>query len=226
MICPRCETEASGNFCTNCGHKLFLGHCSNCRKEVFSNYCAHCGVLFNQHSTIRNLKKLVLQPEFRNLIRIRLGSAANPRLTQKFFDQMDLAFASMKDFEVKKLKDVLEHVHKESNMNEARAVTKTLDFAFDQVVAKTLCVLAMNTYLIDSAKDAQNGLLIIAIVPSDMSTWGGILLIAIEKDQRETNLTINARIRGQAQEIEQSRRIIKRVFTEIEEMALENLNSL
>ena len=226
MICPKCETEASGNFCANCGHKLFLGYCSNCKKEVFSNYCAHCGVLFNQQTLIKNVKALVLQLGFRKLILTKLGSPAKTNFIQKFFDQMDFAFASMKDFEVKKLADVLDHVCTESNMNKRLAATRSLDLTFDQAVIKSLCVLAANGYLIDSAKDAQNGMVIMAIVPPEISSWGGSLLIAIEKKHGETNLIFNASIRGLTYELEQRRRVIKRIVTEIEEIAIENLDNL
>ncbi len=46
-ICPACEAENSGNFCTNCGAKRpeddGKWECPNCKAENDGNFCANCG---------------------------------------------------------------------------------------------------------------------------------------------------------------------------------------
>ena len=44
VICPKCRSQETGNFCSKCGTKLDKKKfCSKCGSEVTGNFCSNCG---------------------------------------------------------------------------------------------------------------------------------------------------------------------------------------
>ncbi|MDX2069014.1 MAG: zinc ribbon domain-containing protein [Haliscomenobacter sp.] len=225
MICPNCETEALGNYCGNCGHQMFLGLCSHCQNKVFGNFCANCGTLFNEdQKSIQNTRVLIQVPKVRAFINQCLFDSGRGQSAKKFFDLMDLSFAMIKDFELKDLKEILQLHHQELTMVAERAPEKTLDLPFEEVILKLIGTLASCGYPLDLAQGANDGLAVISVVPFELSTWGGHLLIGIEIIKRKkTRVIVNARIKGKAYEAGQSKALAQKVLSNIESTDLGNL---
>lgn len=220
MICPNCNTPGQGNYCAHCGHQMFSGHCKHCRKEVFGNFCAHCGTLFSPHGFIVAIKALISHIPLRTQIR---QAFANPVHAQRFLDRLDLSFKSVKDFEVKTLEEITAPIQKELGITGTLTKHQVMDGTAVEVVANILLVLAKNAYSIDAVRGGSNGFLITAIVPYDLPIWGGNLLFLVETLDEGVKLSVDAKIRGEAYTLEQSKTLIKRMLSEIEAVEVQGV---
>ena len=69
--------------------------------------------------------------------------------------------------------------------------------------------------------EANNGIVLIASIPSSMKTFGGEIIISLEEKAAETKVTVDAKIKGQLYDWGKSKSIVKALFLDIEEIELD-----
>lgn len=213
MECPYCKNDTQGNYCENCGQRMFVGHCSHCRQEVFGNYCSNCGTLFKPQGFIIAIKALVNNQKFQQ----KIGSIFPiDTRTQAFLDRMNLCLKSLKDFEVKPLEALIPALREDLEIHGTLAKEYLFDASMVEMSAKILLALAQHACAIDSIKGARNGLIIAAHVPDNKVHAGGNLLCSVELLPNYLQLNIDAKIRGRTHTLEDSKQIIRLIQQAIE----------
>jgi hypothetical protein len=92
------------------------------------------------------------------------------------------------------------------------------------VIATVLCSMAYHGQSVRSVEQRDNGCTLIAEIPSDFKTFGGVLQVSIERgDNRCTTVAATAKIPGQLYDWGKSKQTIAALFADILALPESNL---
>jgi len=204
-------------------------YCHNCGNKVIGNYCSSCGTKINGENSFntptnwaleQNFDELIKYPEVRALVSAYAEKSSKSLSAKEFLGLVDLAFAPIGGLSLRKLTDVMVPVYQKSGISTGKSAKEKFNQSVQLVVVKCLCSLAINGYPLESSDKAINGLVLTAKIPSDMWTWGGNILITIEDFSSYTEVNIDAKIKGQLYDWGKSKGVIKKIFSDIENMQI------
>lgn len=200
-------------------------YCHNCGNKVIGNYCSNCGTKIKDENSSnaptnwaleQNFDELIKYPEVRALISAYAEKSSKSLSSKEFLSLVDLAFVPIGGLSLKKLTDVIVPVYQKLGISTGKSAKEKFNQPVQLVIVKSLCSLAINGYPLESSDKAINGLVLTAKIPSDMWTWGGNILITIEDFSSYTEVNVDAKIKGQLYDWGKSKGVIKKIFSDIE----------
>jgi len=204
-------------------------YCHNCGKEVFGNFCSSCGskVIGDQSSASdidwtseRNFEKLIKYPEVRKVISKFADGSAKKTSSQQFLEWADWVMVPLAGVSVKKISTVAVPIYEKLGIRTGKSAKKTFDQPIQPMIVKTLCSLAKSGYPLKSFEAASDGIALTAEIPSDLLQWGGNIIISIEEIGTTSELTIATKIKGQFFDWGTSKKLIKNIFIDMDQIEL------
>lgn len=209
-------------------------YCPECKEKIVKNYCGECGTKGLDKSKIdglvvkswweeKDLKLVVENPEVQDIIKHYLAQSKKSISADVFLKRIDLLLSPLAGVSVQKIADVSLPIYKKLGVKTGKSKTVVYTDVIQKVVVKVLCSLAKNNYPLLEAKEALNGMILIAEIPSDMKTFGGEVIISLQENEAEVEVRIDAKIKGQLFDWGKSKSVIKNIHRDIEEFE-ENLS--
>ncbi len=203
-------------------------YCPECKEKIEGNYCSECGTKGLDKSKIdglvikswweeKDLKLVVENPAVQDIIKHYIAQSKKSISADVFLKRIDLLLSPLAGVSVQKIADVSLPIYKKLGVKTGKSKTVVYTDVIQKVVVKVLCSLAKNNYPLLEAKEALNGMILIAEIPSDMKTFGGEVIISLQENEAEVEVRIDAKIKGQLFDWGKSKSVIKNIHRDIEE---------
>lgn len=202
MQCPQCQSEASGNFCSHCGHPL-------------SNLPAPKSWI---HET--RYETLVGYSTVKNQLRHHAAKAQDIIPAEDALAVIESV--TLNKIPLKALSKVANNIYAKLGIRVKKQGNLFLkDFPVGQAIVVALSYLAEHSFEMKEVIQLDNGVILEGTMPSDMSSFGGTLLITIATEEEGTNLDVATEVKGQFYDWGKSQGYIDGLFQTFKETPAE-----
>ncbi|WP_299276009.1 hypothetical protein [uncultured Psychroserpens sp.] len=205
--CPTCSIEIEGNYCSECGTKGL----NNNKTEALS---------IPNWRTEKDFDLLIKNPKVHSFISHFLENSKRSISAEVFLERADLLIAPLTSLSVKRTADIIIPIYKNLGVKTGRSSTAHFDIIIQELFIKILCSLAKNNYPLVSVEQADNGIVMLAEIPSDFKTFGGDIIISLQEHDDNIKMDVDAKIKGQLIDWGKSKSVIKNIYKDIEEIEL------
>lgn len=202
MSCPKCSKEASGNFCSHCGEKLFVP------EAIFEQ------LSYGFDDEI-NYTALLLQPEV-NILIGHYASQHKPNISGeeylKIYDKIHPPFLTpSKTWIIEKVHPIAKKIGLKTSKNRQ----EFFQYPVKRVFLSVICSMARYGQQINEIEQKQDGCLVSAIIPSDVWSFAGTLMVNIQKQDLGTSVKAATLIKGQLYDWGKSKLVLANLFDDI-----------
>ncbi len=208
-------------------------YCHNCGQKVIGKFCSHCGTQVaggelptpsppsGDWKTEKRFDFLPKHSDVRKMIAQFAEQSSQKISADEYLKLADLAFGSlMGGVSASKLGSVLVPIYQKTGISTGKSQTRNLRPTIQELIVKSLCALAKNGFPIESSEAAADGIVFTAKVPSDLWSWEGRLVLSIQDNDDFREVKIAVKIKGQLYDWGKSKKIIAKVFRDIETIAI------
>jgi hypothetical protein len=200
-------------------------YCTECGKPGSSKFCGHCGTALGTGTELvavptdwsneHRYEVLIHVPEVRERI-ARHASRAKASMTAEEFLQVGDKLLSplMGGIPVGKLAAVAQPLYAKLGIRTGKRREQTLPQSIGQVLAAVLCALASAGLKIREVQQADDGCHLVAILPSDVFSFAGDVLIDLAKAGTATRLVLATNVPGQLYDWGKSHRYLNELLRE------------
>lgn len=207
-------------------------YCPECKEKIGGNYCAECGTKGRDKNEIdglvikkwweeKDLKLVVENPEVQEIIKHYVAQSKKSASADVILKRIDTLFSPLTGLSLKEVADVVLPVYKKLGVKTGKSKTVYYTDVIQKTLLKTLCALVKNNYPLIEVKEAFNGIILIAEIPSDMKTFGGEVIVSLKENEAEVEVGIDAKIKGQLFDWGKSKSVVKNIHKDIEEFELD-----
>lgn len=199
MYCSNCGSEASGNFCSSCGHPLRQ------QEEAFTG----------DWSELLDYETLIRVPEVRELIG-QYGARSRKRLDpEELFQLLDKVGVPVP---MSDIAAVAQPISEGLGFK-----TRGSDSRFFQqppgcVLVAVLCALARNGQPVEQVHQGEDRCVIQSALPATLWSLKGDLRITVGRETDGTRVDAQSLFRGQIFDWGNSRRCLRQIFSEVEQV--------
>lgn len=198
MYCSNCGSKESGKFCSSCGTRL---------AGVVSP-----APLTDWRQEIR-YEVLLQHPEIRDRIARNAAQAVKGMSGEKWLELYDKLIRP--PVSLKTVAEFVQPLYARLGIGTGKTVTETIPAPPGVVLAAVLCSLARNGREVKEVQQCDDGCVIDAVLPSDLFSLAGKLVITIHRTKRGMQVEAATRIPGQMFDWGKSRRCLNRLFEEL-----------
>lgn len=206
VFCTECGKESAGKFCWNCGAPLHIADAAPVSSTaVPSEAPVDWGNETNYEALLRN-------PEVRDLL--AKEKPATVRMTgEEFVD----TFGKILNLpgSLTPVLTIMQEVNGRIGIHTGKSRTEMYDRPIGRVVVSALCAVAKAGYKVEEARQATDGCTLICIIPSDMFSFAGKLVITFRREPGGTSVQADTQIEGQLIDWGKSNRCISMLFSEV-----------
>jgi hypothetical protein len=205
MYCSNCGAEASGNFCARCGKPL----------AGSANHSAAPAQTYDwAHET--SYRALIGRPIVRDLLAQASARAKASMSGEEFLDKFLFKGVPVAEPIVGMIVPLYEQLGAKTGKKRAEHI----ELPVGRAVVAALCALASRGQHLKDVRQADNGCLITAEIPSDIWSWAGELRIAISADGDGTRIEAETYVPGQMFDWGKSKRVINQLYDGVHRFAL------
>jgi hypothetical protein len=202
MFCSNCGKPASGNFCAYCGHKLNLP----VDDEILT-------VLPADWSHEVRYDILTKIPE----VRERLGRAA--AAVRKSLTGEDYAKIFDKVFSpgvpLSKVIEIAQPLYASWGIQTGKTRSGFIPTPTGKVIVDVLCTLARTNRTLKNVRQATDGCVLEASLPSDLMSLEGEIVLSIRRETEGTHIDAATKIPGQLYDWGKSNRCLHKLFDDL-----------
>ncbi len=201
MYCSNCGTEASGNFCSRCGAPL-----NNAVQVVDSE-------ADGDWSKEVRYEVLVRFSEVREKISRHAGMAKKGVSGEEFLGFIDKVVPM--GFSLEKLGSVVQPVYAQLGIETGKEHIEIIASPPGVVIVAAICSLARHGQVLQRVHQFDDGCLIEAILPSDIWSFEGEVLVAVRVEGDGSRVEVGTKIKGQLYDWGKSKRCLETLFSDI-----------
>ncbi len=167
-------------------------------------------------------RDLVARPELRSLIdgaaaRHKPGTSAESFM--KDADKLMKVAGLGAGVPLTMIADIAQPLWTKLGVKTGKTASKRFDLPPGRAILATLCSLAGRGQTLKAARQGADGLLIEAVLPSDMFAMEGTLMVTLKRDGQGTLVEAGTQVSGQMFDWGKSDRAIKALFEDIDGLA-------
>lgn len=203
MFCCQCGTRAEGNFCSACGARLpGAAPLPEAMPEDWSDEIRY--------------ERLMLRPEVRDLIARHAASAIKRMTGEEFLGHCDKVLKSLPGgASLATVASVVQPVYARLGIRTGKRRTEVVARPPGKALVAVLCSLARRGRTLREVRQAQDGCVLQASLPSDLFSFEGDLLITIRRHEGGTLVEAAATVKGQLFDWGKSRRCLNELFEDL-----------
>ncbi|MEO6832720.1 MAG: zinc ribbon domain-containing protein [Chitinophagaceae bacterium] len=206
-------------------------YCAICGKPVSGNFCANCGTPVAGSSESKpptstlhweeetTIPALLANPEVATLIKYYAGQAEKKLDADDYLSIFD-TIMKPGGISLKKLADISVPIFEKMGVNTAHSTVHTLPFGLHESIIRCVCAIAKEGLPVSKIDLAENGLVLVATIPSDLWSWAGEMAVTIEALGTQTQVNIHTVIKGQLYDWGKSNRRMERLIADMEGIQL------
>jgi hypothetical protein len=197
-----------------------LLYCSHCgAPSAGGNFCVRCGTRHNalaaDWSDEVRYGTLVTVPQVRDQI-ARSAVGATARMTgEEFLGLCDMAFRPMTGVSLKMVATIAAPIYARLGVRTGKTRAEVVARPVGQVIVAALCSLARRGRPLKEVHQGEAGCLLEAVLPSDVWSFEGRLVISIERLDGGTRVEAVTTVPGQLFDWGKSTRCLDEVFTDV-----------
>ena len=225
MYCSECGQQASGKFCSYCGHKLAVPGSGNSVPEVRILDESHLqqqtpelavGLPDNWDQEVR-YETLLAVPSVRETIN-RHASMARKKLSgEDFLKICDKVMPIGVPME--KIASLIQPFYARLGISTGKQRVGHVRAPAGRVMLRMLCSLARHGQSLRVVKQADDGCSFEAVLPSDICALEGDLLVGVRKLNDMTEVVAATKIPGQLFDLGKSNRALDALFADLQQDA-------
>lgn len=208
-------------FCTQCGHV--------CREE--DRFCGACGHQLSSAGTAdtpsiaadvnwrasNDFREIFNHPDVQNRIKRVTGATPGGMSADEFLKaaQPIMSLAGAGTVKLTLLKDIALPFYQKLGIKTDNQQQKGFRSTYGETLAAALCSLAARGQTLLDIKQAENGCLIEAKLPSTMWNWEGTILLSLETHPEGILAKGNVSVPGQAFDWGRGKRMLQTLFEDM-----------
>lgn len=207
MYCSECGVPAQGKFCANCGTALLQSIVTASASNIVPSMWA---------DTV-NYEAIVRVPEVRTMV-ARAAEQATQRLSgEDFLKFCDKAFAPLYGgVPVGKLASIAQPLYSTMGLNTGKEQRRIFPKPPGRVIVALLCSLARRGRPLRQVRQAADGCMFEATLPSDVWSFAGDLLVEVRADAAGTAVEARTVVKGQLFDWGKSKRCLEELLSDLE----------
>ena len=208
MFCSECGAQATGKFCSLCGHKL-------------SNLApAHDTLpLPTDWSDVIDYELLLATPEVRDRISRTAAQSKKSMTGEDFLDMYGKALGKLAGLPISLPMSTIAHFAQSTyakwGIKTGKARHDFIARPAGTVLVSILCSLARNGRTLRGVHQLTDGCLLVAALPSDLFALEGDLIITVGRTHNGTQVEARTEIKGQLFDWGKSTRCLDALFAEL-----------
>ena len=167
--------------------------------------------------TESDLNRFLKNKEVKTIIRNVIKTSKQSISADEFLKRADVLVTPITGLSLKKTADIVLPIYKRLGIRTGKSQIGFYQSTIQEIVLKVLCSLAKNDYPLTKVEQANDGVIILAEIPSDMKTFGGEIIIAIQEQDNTIQVNIDAKIKGQLYDWGKSKSAVKKIQKDIAE---------
>lgn len=222
MFCSECGQQARGKFCSHCGAKLARGaesvavlfdesnHSDPAELEPLDSDPAARAPLPEGWELEARYATLVRLPAIRSLLKRHASSARKGISGEQFlalFDKISPLGVPMET-----IASICQPLYARLGIATGKQRTETLALPIGRVIVGVLCSLARQGQPLTAVQQADDGCSLEAVLPSDLFSLAGELVVTVHRRASSTIVTASTKIKGQYFDWGKSNRCLDRLF--------------
>lgn len=206
MYCSHCGANASGNFCSRCGTPLDMP------LEV---------ELVDSDWTDEVRYDILLQyPEVRDVISRYAAQTRQGMNAEQFLKACDTAFAPIPGVSLAAVANLVVPVYARMGIKTGKKRDGILHRPSGQVLVSALCSLARHGRPLKQVHQGNDGCVLEAVLPSDMWSWEGEVLVSVQRHDSGTRVEAATNIPGQLFDWGKSKRCLNQLFDDLQTLSV------
>jgi hypothetical protein len=215
MFCAQCGVKGAGNFCTACGARLAA---SDAGPAVPFSPPAPPLPTGNWRDECR-YEVLMQYPAVRDLV-ARHAAAARAGMTgEQFLDLCDKAFSPIPGVSMSAVAGIAMSIYAKLGVKTGQTRRAVQPTPVGQTIVSTVCSLARHGRSLKQVHQGDDGCVVEAVIPSDIWSFAGELVITIRRVPRGTLVQAATKIPGQLYDWGKSRKCLEQLFADVESIA-------
>jgi len=206
MFCSRCGSEASGNFCSKCGAAL----AKPAESSPASGDGAHSSD--DWENEVR-YDVLMQRPEVREMLARQAAAAPKRASAEDFLAGADKWLKLPVPLAV--VSDIMQPLYARLGVRTGKVRRESLPLPPGRVLVNVMATMARHGYHPTTVQQARDGCSIEALVPSDLRSFEGSLLVTVSRAAGGTNVEAATTIKGQLFDWGKSRAILDEFFNDL-----------
>lgn len=208
MYCSHCGTPGSGNFCTNCGTRLAP---SSPRDEP-----ASVPVPPADWSREVRYDVLIAHPEVRALL-AQAGRGSHLNISAETFLKVYDKFLAkaVGGIELSDLSTIVVPLFVRMGVRTTKQRNELIAAPVGRTIVAVLCSLASRGNTIKDVHQARDGCAIEAVLPSDVWSWEGTLLVTVVAEADRSRLDARTTVGGQMYDWGKSARRLESLVSDV-----------
>jgi len=222
MFCSECGQQASGKFCSHCGHRLAAGGSANSVPVVRILDESHMQPLVepavvevpeNWDEVVR-YETLLSVPAVRDTINRHASMARKTLSGEDFLKLCDQVMPMGVPME--KIASLIQPLYARLGIATGKQRVGHVRAPAGRVILRMLCSLARRGQSLKIVKQADDGCCFEAMLPSDLFALEGDLLVGVRKLNDVTEVTAATKIPGQLFDWGKSNRALDALFADLQ----------
>ncbi len=226
MFCSHCGSKATGTFCWKCGQKLHVADTERSIPDAEQSTPAEESIATQDFDVIEfdgrgndwtyevDYRKIIRHPTVRDLL-VMAGNRAKQRVSaEQILEVLDNVApgASLAAIAVQPLFFQL-------GIKTSKSTSLRFRVPVGTTLVSILCAFAEGGNKLRDVKQADDGCLLEASIPSDIWSFEGVLYVQIQRDGDGTNVEAATRIPGQFFDWGKSQRLLDRLIGNVRRAA-------
>ena len=201
-------------FCQNCGAKAYGPYCSQCGAKIIGWEGESESAQRDWREEVR-YEGLMSYPEVRDTLS-RCASRTGFRLSgEEFLKLCDELIETVPGVSLSAIGSIAHRVYSAMGIKTGKVRREFFSAPVGKVIVGVLCSLARRGMDLKGVEQGENGCLFRAVIPSDLWSFAGELVVVVERVEGGTSVEASALIRGQLFDWGKSRRTLERLFGDI-----------
>jgi hypothetical protein len=213
MFCAQCGSKGRGNFCTACGARLVPPEAGP--STPFNVPPVPPGDWRDEF----RYDVLMQYPEVRDLV-ARHAAAARAGMTgEHFLDLCDKAFSPIPGVSMSAVAGIAMSIYAKMGVQTGQSRKAVRPGPIGQTIVSTLCSLARHGRAVKQVHQGDDGCVLEAVIPSDIWSFAGELVITIRRVPRGILIQAATKIPGQLYDWGKSKKCLGQLFEDVESIA-------
>lgn len=192
MYCSNCGTRAEGRFCWSCGAPLAGGAEAAAAPLGRANTPAE-----NSGAAPFDLPAVARSPEARELVGRYAAQAQRQMSGEEVLKAFDKPLAALVGVPISPIATIAQPVYARLGVKTGKERVAAIDRPARDTFLALLCSLARNGQLVRAIHPATDGCVVEAVLPSDMRSFEGTILVTLRRADPGTEVRASTVIKGQ-----------------------------
>jgi hypothetical protein len=202
MYCHLCGAKGQGNYCHKCGAKLITAENNHEPPADWSDEIRY--------------EILLRRPEIRDLIARHASQKQTQMSGEQFLELCDKALAPLYGgIPMAKIINIAQPLYASLGIKTGETRKEFLALPAGKTLVAAVCSLARHGQPVNRVEQAEDGCLLEAGLPSDIWSFGGDLILTVQRLEEGSSVEAATAIKGQIYDWGKSKRALDKLFDDI-----------